>query len=153
MTAVMQISILKFGGTSLGSHRGRDIAVARVREAIERGTRPVVVCSAMGRAPEPYATDTLLSMLEPSDPNANTDLLLASGELISAAYVAALLEKAGIPARALTGAQAGIITDNAFGNAHILRVEPVRVRELLDADPSHPNNRPRILAAERPRFP
>ncbi len=86
----------------------------------------------MGRAPEPYATDTLLQMAAEQKADANSDLLLASGELISAACFAAQLENSGTPARALTGAQAGIITDNSFGNAHILRVEPVRVRELID---------------------
>ena len=132
MTAVMQISVLKFGGTSLATDAAREIAAARVREVRDRGMWPVVVCSAMGRAPDPYATDTLLSMAADAKPDANSDLLLASGELISAACFAARLERDGIPARALTGAQAGILTDNTFGNAHILRVEPARVRELID---------------------
>ena len=128
----MQIGVLKFGGTSLATPRAREIAVARVREVLERGIWPVVVCSAMGRAPEPYATDTLLAMAAESKSDANSDLLLACGELISAAAFAAELERAGVAARALTGAQAGIITDDTFGNAHILRVEPARVRELID---------------------
>ena len=132
MKTMAQICVLKFGGTSLGTQRSREIAVARVGEVIARGNFPVAVCSAMGRAPEPYATDTLLAMASAPEADANTDLLLASGELISAACFAALLEKAGTPARALTGAQAGIITDRTFGNARILRVEPARLRELID---------------------
>lgn len=132
MTALAQIGVLKFGGTSLATEQARETAVARVRETLERGLAPVVVCSAMGRAPEPYATDTLLSLNGTSTADANADLLLACGELISAALFASALEREGIPARALSGAQAGILTDGAFGNARILRVEPARVRTLID---------------------
>jgi len=132
MTALVQIGVLKFGGTSLATERAREIAVARVRETLERGLWAVVVCSAMGRAPEPYATDTLLALGGTSAADANADLLLACGELISAALFARALEREGMPARALTGAQAGILTDATFGNARILRVEPSRVRALID---------------------
>jgi aspartate kinase len=130
--ALARIAILKFGGTSLATDRAQEIAVARVRETLQQGSWPVVVCSAMGRAPEPYATDTLLALRASAGADANSDLLLACGELISAALFASELEREGIPARALTGAQAGILTDGSFGNARVLRVEPVRVRALIE---------------------
>ncbi|MFN2528151.1 MAG: hypothetical protein ABR584_05480 [Candidatus Baltobacteraceae bacterium] len=135
MSAAHEIAILKFGGTSLATPQAREIARQRVQESIERGFATVVVCSAMGRPPEPYATDTLLS-ITPSDskPNANTDMLLACGELISAAAFAELLSQNGSPARALTGAQAGILTDAHFGDAKIVRVAPERVRDLLEKE-------------------
>ncbi|GAC1498930.1 MAG: aspartate kinase [Vulcanimicrobiaceae bacterium] len=130
MNGALDIAVLKFGGTSLATEQARDIAVRRVLEIRERGFWPVVVCSAIGRPPAPYATDTLLTMAAGSA-NANTDLLLAAGELISAAVFAELLGARGVAARALTGAQAGILTDGNFGDAKVVRVEPARVRQLL----------------------
>lgn len=133
--AAREIAVLKFGGTSLGSIEARDIAARRVAESVEQGYATVVVCSAMGRPPEPYATDTLLGLLPPAEQSdANSDLLLASGELISAALFARLLEGSGTAARALTGAQAGILTDARFGDARIVRVQPARVRALIDSN-------------------
>lgn len=133
MTAAREVAVLKFGGTSLGNPEAREIARRRVAESIELGFATVVVCSAMGRPPEPYATDTLLTLNPRSEKGtANGDLLLASGELISAAVFAELLEEHGTRARALTGAQAGILTNAEFGDAKILRVQPARVQSLLD---------------------
>lgn len=124
--------VLKFGGTSVATPELRDVAILRLREEIERGYAPVAVVSAMGRAPEPYATDTLLSLVGGRGGTRNSDALLACGELISAALFADTLEQQGLKAVALSGAQAGVITTGKHGDAKIVRVEPGRVRELLD---------------------
>jgi aspartate kinase len=125
--------VLKFGGSSLATPALRDIAVARVIEDSRDGKRVVVVVSAMGRSPDPYATDTLLSLTPDSHDGPNRDLLLASGEIISAAIFAQLLESKGVPARALTGVQAGIFTDATHGKARVLRVEPANVKAMLES--------------------
>ncbi|HXF34307.1 MAG TPA: aspartate kinase [Candidatus Acidoferrales bacterium] len=116
--------VQKFGGSSLASPELREIAASRVLEARAAGTPPVVVCSALGRAPDPYATDTLLGMLGPVLHGPNRDLMLACGELIACSVFAELLTSLGAPAQAMTGAQAGIVTDNAHGDAKILSVDP-----------------------------
>ena len=64
--------------------------------------------------------------------SSNADLLLAAGELISAAVFAEELCAEGIEAVALSGAQAGIVTDARHGDATVLRVEPRTILELLD---------------------
>lgn len=133
MNATARIAILKFGGTSVASREQREIAFARIREAGASGAGVVAVVSAMGRKPSPYATDSLLGMIENPVANVNLDMLLSCGELISAALFAEELRMSGVPAQVLTGAQAGIITDAHFGDAKILRVEPDAVRMLLDA--------------------
>src|ERR1700736_248945 len=102
-----EIVIMKFGGSSLASDELRQLAVQRVVDEIGQGKRPVVVVSAMGRLPAPYATDTLLA-LAPNTDGPNRDLLLSCGETLSAALFAAFLESRGIRALALNGAQAGI---------------------------------------------
>ncbi len=132
MNATLRIAVLKFGGTSVATREERAIAFRRVGEAREAGFATVAVVSAMGRSPESYATDTLLSLVDGRTGSANSDLLLASGELISAAVFADGLVAQGIDAVALSGAQAGIVTDRRHGNAGILRVEPRAVLALLE---------------------
>ena len=52
------------------------------------------------------------------------DLLLSTGEVVSCALMALALQALGVKARALTGAQAGIITDGTFSRAAISSLEP-----------------------------
>ncbi len=127
----MKTVVQKFGGSSLATPELREIAASRVLETRARGVAPVVVCSALGRAPDPYATDSLLAMLGPSRGGPNRDLLLACGELIGSAVFAELLTSWGARAQAMSGAQAGIVTDDRYGDARILRVDPANVVAAL----------------------
>ena len=51
--------------------------------------------------------------------------------MISAVIMTGTLQAAGFDAVMLTGGQAGIITDNNFNNARILKVDPTRLLSLL----------------------
>ncbi|WP_427051558.1 aspartate kinase [Paenibacillus sp. TC-CSREp1] len=130
----MRIMVQKFGGTSLSTVQAREHVLRHVKRELEAGFNLVIVVSAMGRRGEPYATDTLLDW---AAQNGNAlsarekDLLLCCGEIISATTLSSLLEHEGIPTSVLTGAQAGFVTDDNFGNARILDVRPVRVLEQL----------------------
>ena len=132
MNATARIAVLKFGGTSVGTRESREVAYRRIADAREDAFAVVAVVSAMGRAPEPYATDSLLALVGGRGGSANADLLLAAGELIAAAVFAEELSALGVPATALTGGQAGIVTDERFGDATILRVEPRAVTQALE---------------------
>lgn len=131
--AAATIVVQKFGGSSLATPELRALAVQRVSEALGSGKRAVVIASALGRPPAPYATDSLLSLVAPGDEGPNRDLVLACGELIAAGVFAELLASLGIPARALSGGQAGIVTDATHGDAQIEHVDPSPVRELLES--------------------
>ncbi len=123
----MRIIVQKFGGTSLATAAYRERVADRVASARQRQLVPVVVVSAMGRAGDPYATDTLIELarsVDPDIPQRELDLLISCGETISSAIMGATLRRRGEPAVVLTGRQAGIVTDCSFGNARILRVEP-----------------------------
>ena len=128
----MSVIVQKFGGSSLATPELREIAASRVIEAVRRGDDVVVVCSALGRAPDPYATDSLLQLAGPSRGGPNRDLLLACGEMIGSAVFAELLVSLGVPAQAMTGMQAGVRTDDEFGDAEIVEVDPRNVRALLE---------------------
>lgn len=132
MTTIVQ----KFGGTSVADEAAREQAASRVREAVGKGGRVVVVVSAMGRMGHPYATDTLLALTAsrttPAPPR-DLDLLAACGEIVSAVVFAQELRRQGLPdVVPLTGWQAGIATDGNFRDAKILRVNPSGIEAILD---------------------
>jgi aspartate kinase len=127
----MNLIVQKFGGSSLATAELREVAVSRVADAVRRGDKPVVVCSALGRAPDPYATDALATLLEPAPNGPNRDLLLACGEAIASAVFAQMLCALGVPAQAMTGSQAGILTDDQYGKAEIQSVDPEPVLKLI----------------------
>lgn len=131
--------VQKFGGRSVGNAEARRLAAERVQEAIADGNLPVVVVSAIGRMGEPYATDTLLSHLDAVDsatePNQRErDLLMACGEIISTVIMAQTLKALGLRAIALTGGQAGILTDDRYGDAQILDIDPRPIRQIFAGD-------------------
>jgi aspartate kinase len=130
----MKILIQKFGGTSVSTHERRLLVIRKIVSAIEEGYSPVVVVSAMGRKGEPYATDTLLSMISDKFKKTNAlsvDLLMSCGETISTVIMSDELNKAGIKALPLTGGQAGIITDDSYNNASVLRVQTSKLMDIM----------------------
>lgn len=134
----MEIVVQKFGGTSLQSPASISKVVSHIKHAIEQKYKLVVVVSALGRKPNPYATDTLLSLIDrsaPLHPERETDLLLSCGETIASVVVSNELRKNNITSTALTGAQAGIITTSEFTQAKITSVNTTRlVKELNNND-------------------
>ncbi len=130
------IIVMKFGGTSLRSEESRARAIKHIRRQADSGKQVVVVVSAMGRKGEPYATDTLISLLtdlgEPVNP-AELDSAMSIGEILSSAYFSHLLSQKGLPAQSFTGSLAGILTDDNPGNAEILEINPSRIRSVLNA--------------------
>ncbi len=131
----MKIVILKFGGTSLTSIEKKERILKLVKETIKRGETPVVVVSAIGRFTEPYATDTLISLINDNNFNVNnplaSDLLTSCGETISTVIMTAFFCNNGIDAIPLTGWQAGIITNNNFGNADIEKFNDKIIMKLV----------------------
>ena len=130
----MKVLIQKFGGTSVSTEENRKKVIGKVKSAIKDGYSPVLVVSAMGRKGEPYATDTLLSLIGEKFKKTNKlaqDLLMCCGETISSVVMSNDLYKAGIDAMPLTGRQAGILTDNNFTDASCIDVEPEKILEII----------------------
>ncbi len=130
----MKILVQKFGGTSVSSCSRRKQVVEKIKTAAEKGYKTVVVVSAMGRCGDPYATDTLLNLVDFNFKNKNlqaVDLLISCGEIISTVVLSNDLAKEGFGAVPLTGGQAGIITNDNFNKASLLRVNAERIITLL----------------------
>ena len=97
----------------------------------------VVVVSAMGRKGDPYATDTLFSLINGSKSlisKRETDLLLSCGEVISSIVFTDMLLQEGIKATSLTGAQAGFCTNDDHTNAKIVEMNCERLLDELETN-------------------
>ncbi len=130
----MAIVVQKFGGTSVATPQGWQALAAQVRAALEEGKEPVVVVSAMGRKPAPYATDTLLSLVADYPhwtSSRERDMLMACGEIISTVVVSHYLRSVGLTAKAFDGAGAGIKVQGEYGQASIVAIDPSQLREWV----------------------
>lgn len=132
-----RIVVQKFGGTSVATDENRRLAAGKVVAAKQAGFSPVVVVSAIGRRGAPYATDTLVDEMHKIDPtfppsSRELDMMMACGEIISTAVMAATLQSVGQAAVALSGGQAGIITDGEYGNARILSIHPHSILRAIE---------------------
>lgn len=119
----------KFGGSSLKTVEYVQAVAERIKAVRDQRHRVVVVVSAMGDT-----TDELLEraeLLNGRQSPENLDVLIMTGEMQSAALMAMALVRLDVPARAITGAQAGIRTTSDFGRARIESIEPVLLEELL----------------------
>ena len=126
------IIVLKFGGTSMAdSDRVRQVADIVLRKK-SAGHRVVVVVSARARQTDGFIDEARSFTPNPSP--REMDMLLSSGERISAALLSIALNAGGCPALALSGSQAGIITDDNHTHARIIEIRPFRVHQALDED-------------------
>ncbi|MEZ5250807.1 MAG: aspartate kinase [Ilumatobacteraceae bacterium] len=127
----MALIVQKYGGTSVADpDRIRAIA-ENVALTKSRGNDVVVVVSAMGKA-----TDNLIALADSVSkvqPGREMDMLLTTGERVTAALTTMALHALGVDAVSFTGSQVGIITDNVHRKAKIVEVKGDRVREALAA--------------------
>lgn len=131
----MNVIVQKFGGTSLKREEDRKKASFHVKEAVEEGYKVIVVVSAMGRKADPYATDTLLSLIDADEAKISDrewDLLASCGEVISSVVFSNLLNRANLQATAMTGAQAGFRTNGDYRHAKIIDVKTDKLRQALN---------------------
>jgi len=130
----MRILVQKFGGTSVQTKENRTHVIKQIKRALKSDYKVVVVVSALGRNPDPYATDTLLKMVNypsPTNSKRELDLLMSCGETIASVVLANELREQKVTATAFTGAQAGIITNDDFNEAKIKKVNPERIKQEL----------------------
>jgi aspartate kinase len=121
--------VQKYGGTSVGSMKRIKAVAKRVARSRGEGNDIVVVVSAM--AGETDKLITFADEISPAPPEREMDLLLSSGERISAALTAIALNELGIKARSFTGRQVGIVTDTAHTRARIERISATQVKKAI----------------------
>ena len=126
----MGLIVQKFGGSSVAdADKLRNVARI-ITETYRRGHKVVVVLSAQGDT-----TDDLIAKAGEINPHASKremDMLLSTGEQISCSLCAMAIEAMGYPVVSLTGWQAGVQSNSAYGNARIKRVDTQRILNELD---------------------
>ena len=123
--------VQKFGGTSVGTLERIEAVAQRVIETKKTGASVVVVVSAMSGV-----TNQLVEYSEyfAKFPDGKaTDMLLSSGEQVTTALLTIALNANGYPCVGLTGAMAGILTDDVHTKARIEKIETTRIKKELDA--------------------
>ncbi len=117
----MQITVLKYGGTSVGSaERIREVA-RKVALRYQEGESLAVIVSAMAGE-----TDRLVGLsgqVSGYPDLRELDVLLASGEQVSAALLALALQDLGVPARSFLAFQLPIVTDDNHSLALVQHIE------------------------------
>jgi aspartate kinase len=122
--------VMKFGGTSVADPERIKSAARRIVQRAEEGNRVVAVLSARGKD-----TDELVRLAHEVSEHPHPrelDMLLSTGERISCALAAMVINDLGHQAISLTGSQAGIVTDASHTKARILEVRADRIRAALD---------------------
>lgn len=121
--------VQKYGGSSVANiDRIKDVArrIARYRR---KGHGLVVVVSALGDT-----TDELMELaykIAPVPSEREIDMLISTGEQVSAALLTMALHKMGVNAISFTGAQVGIVTDCSHTKARIVGMNADRIKKEL----------------------
>ncbi len=126
----MALIVQKFGGTSVRDAERIDNVADIVTSAYKDGNDVVVVVSAQGDTTDDLTAKAAEVNQRPS--KREMDMLLASGEQVSAALLAMAIERMGYPVVSLLGWQAGFNTTSDHGSARIKRIDTSRVKKELD---------------------
>ncbi len=121
--------VQKYGGTSVGTLERIENVASRVAKAREEGKNLVVVVSAMSGE-----TNKLIEYAHHFSKNPSKremDMLLSSGERVTAALLAIALNEMGHKTVALTGRQAGIRTDDTHTYARIESINTERLQHEI----------------------
>jgi len=122
--------VMKFGGTSVADSACMKRVAERIVASHKDGHPVVAVVSARGDT-----TDELIALareISDNPPEREMDMLLSTGERISAALVAMVIHDLGYNALSMTGSQAGIVTDTVHTKATIVDIRPWRIQRALD---------------------
>jgi aspartate kinase len=125
----MGLVVQKYGGTSVGTVDRIKSVAERVLQTHRRGDAVVVVVSAM--AGETNRLFKLASELSESPNARETDVLVATGEQVSAALLAIRLTALGLQSSSFLAHQLRISTDSNHGRAKIKSVQADRLTEVL----------------------
>jgi len=121
--------VQKYGGTSVGGLDRIENVAKRVAKSKRDGNSLVVVVSAMSG--ETNKLVEYANHFSKNPPKSEMDMLLSSGERVTAALLAIALQEMGIDATAMTGRQAGIKTDCNHTFARIESIDTTAMKSAL----------------------
>lgn len=129
LTEEMARLVLKFGGTSLADIDRIKLAARRIAREVEAGHEVAVVVSAMAGV-----TNRLVGWTRETSRLHDAreyDVVVSTGEQVTAGLLALALQSIGIDARSWLGWQVPIRTDDVHGKARIQSIEVNELRRRL----------------------
>ena len=126
----METIVLKFGGSSLADNIKLNIVANKIIDFYNRNNKVIVVVSAQGKTTDNLIKEAKELAYEPN--KREMDTLLSTGEQISIAKLAILLNRLGYNAISLTGWQAGIYTSEDNGEAKVEYINTERIISELE---------------------
>ncbi len=126
----MDTVVLKFGGSSVADNIKLNIVANKIKKFYNENKKIVVVVSAQGKTTDGLIKEAMSLSSVPDE--RELDVLLSSGEQISMAKLAILLNRLNMKAISLTGWQAGILTNNTNQDAIIEDIDTSRIEKELN---------------------
>jgi aspartate kinase len=118
--------VMKFGGTSVADLECIRNVAGRVKAEVDRGNEVAVAVSAMAGVTNQFAdyADAAAKLYDLRE----YDVVVSSGEQVTAGLLAIVLQDLGVPARSWLGWQIPIRTNEAHGSA---RIEAIETEDIL----------------------
>lgn len=124
--------VQKYGGSSVATTEQISAIAKHIKTLHSKNKKVVVVASAMGKT-----TNGLISLAGELSPNPNKrdlDFLLSTGEMQTVSLMSICLNNIGVDCIALTGFQAGIITNDNYSRAFIKNIQIEKIKDYLNAN-------------------
>lgn len=125
----MKVIVQKYGGSSVATPEKIKRVADKIKNRVDSGIKTIIVVSAMGKS-----TDNLIRLAkditdrpEPRE----LDMLLTTGEQVSASLLSMALNHLGIKSMSLNGYQAGIKTTSRFTEAKIISFNKEKLLKLM----------------------
>lgn len=128
----MGLIVQKFGGSSVATTEKLKMVAEHIKKELDLKNKVVVVVSAQGKT-----TDQLISEekeITKKGYGREHDVLVSTGEQITIAKLAMLLQEQGVKSVSLTGWQIPIVTNSEYSNARIRYIHNETIEEYLRAD-------------------
>ena len=119
--------VLKFGGTSVADVPQIKKISYKIKSEVDEGNKVIVVVSAMSGV-----TNNLIELVNNTSelaPYSEYDVVLSSGEQVTAALLTIALNNLNIKGRSWLGWQVPIITENTHGKAVIEEIKTLNILE------------------------
>ena len=121
--------VLKFGGSSVSDNINLNIVAKKIIE-FKKNNNVICVVSAQGKTTDNLIKEAKELSAIPDD--REMDVLLSTGEQISASKLSILLNMLGYKAVSLTGWQAGIFTNSDYQSSKIIDINTNRIEKELN---------------------
>ena len=126
----MKIIVQKYGGSSVADAEKIKGVAEKIAKKIKEKVKLVVVVSAMGKT-----TDNLIKLSKEVAKNTiprELDMLLTTGEQVSASLLAMALNNIRIKSKSLNAFQAEIMTTGDYTQARIKNLKTKKIKKLLE---------------------